>query len=87
MLLLYLDYLFLTGTDGLISNTKRKLDVDFEMKDFGYDALISRYGGVAEYEWNIPWTREVCNRDPKEVWDDGLQDYGHTNGIEHESIK
>ena len=33
---------------------------------------------MAEYRWNLPWTREVCNRDPKEVWDDGLQGYGHT---------
>ena len=33
---------------------------------------------MAEYGWNLPWIREVCSRDPKEVWDDGLQDYGHT---------
>ena len=33
---------------------------------------FSRHGGVAEYGWNIPWTREVCSRDPEEVWDDGL---------------
>ena len=31
------------------------------------DALFSRYGGVAECIWNLPWTREVCSRDPKEV--------------------
>ena len=24
------------------------------------------------------WTKEVCSRDPEEVWDDGLQGYGHT---------
>ena len=24
------------------------------------------------------WTREVCNRDPEEVQDDGLQDHDHT---------
>ena len=35
MLLLYVDDLFVTGTDGLIADTKRKLDVDFEMKDLG----------------------------------------------------
>ena len=32
------------------------------------------------------WTREVCSRDPKEVWDYGLQGYGHTYGIKLESI-
>ena len=50
------------------------------------DALF-RYGGVAEYRWNPPWTREVCSRDPEEVWDDGMQDYGHTYGIKPESIE
>ena len=35
MLLLYVDCLFVTGMDGLISNTKRKLDVEFEMKHLG----------------------------------------------------
>ena len=25
---------------------------------------------MAEYRWNLPWTREVYSRDPKEVWDD-----------------
>ena len=49
------------------------------------DALLSRHGGVAEYRWNLPWTKEVCSRDPEEVQDDGLHD--HTYGIEHESIK
>ena len=51
------------------------------------DALFSRYGGVAECEWNIPRTREVCSRDPEEVQDDGLQGHGHTNGIELEAIE
>ena len=37
------------------------------------DALFSRHGGVAKCGWNIPQTREVCSRDPEEVWDDGLQ--------------
>ena len=49
------------------------------------DALCSRYGGVAEYRWNLPWTREVCSRDPEEVQDDGLHD--HTYGIEPEAIE
>ena len=31
------------------------------------------------------WTREVCNRDPEQVQDDGLHD--HTYGIEPEAIE
>ena len=33
ILLLYVDDLFVTGEDGLITDTKRKLVVEFEMKD------------------------------------------------------
>ena len=42
---------------------------------------------MAECRWNISWTKEVYNRDPKEVWDDGLQIHGHTYGIEPEAIE
>ena len=49
------------------------------------DALFSRYGGVAECKWNLPWIREVCSRDPKEVQDYGLHD--HTYGIGPEAIE
>ena len=35
MLLLYVDDLFVTSTDGLIADMKRKLDAKFEMKDLG----------------------------------------------------
>ena len=51
------------------------------------DTLFSRYGGVAEYRWNISWTREVCSRDPEEVLDDELQGYEDTDGIEPEAIE
>ena len=33
ILLLYVDDLFVTGMDGLIVDTKRKLSTEFEMKD------------------------------------------------------
>ena len=35
MLLVYVDDIFVTGTDGLIADTKRKLATEFEMKDLG----------------------------------------------------
>ena len=35
ILLLYVDDLLVIGEDGLIANKKRKLIVEFEMKDFG----------------------------------------------------
>ena len=35
ILLLYVDYLFLTGKEKLILDSKRKLVVEFEMKDLG----------------------------------------------------
>ena len=34
ILLLYVDDLFVTGEDGLITDTKRNLDIEFELKDF-----------------------------------------------------
>ena len=35
MLLLYVYDLFVTGMDGLIADMKRKLAIEFEMKDLG----------------------------------------------------
>ena len=35
MLLLYVDDLFVTSMDGLIADMKRKLSVEFKMKDLG----------------------------------------------------
>ena len=86
MLLLYVDDLFVTGMDGLIADTKRNLATEFEMKDLGMKHYFLDMG-VAECRWNLPSTWEVCNRDPKEVWDDGIQEYGHTYGIKPEAIE
>ena len=32
-------------------------------------------------------TSEIYSRDLEEVWDDGMQGYGHTYGIEPEAIE
>ena len=85
LLLLYVYDLFATGLDVLISHTKRNLAAKFE--GIGYDALFYKHGGVVECRWNLPWTREVCCRDPEEIWDDGLQGISHTYGIKTEAIK
>ena len=85
ILLLFVDDLFVTGMDGLIADTKRKLAAEFKMKNLGMVHYF--HGGVAECGWNIPWTREVCSRDPEEVRDDGLQGHDHTYGSEHEAIE
>ena len=52
-----------------------------------YDARIYRHAGVVEFRRNLLGTREVCSRDPEEVWDDGLQDHDHTYGIKTEAIE
>ena len=69
----------------LIKFARRRLDAEFEIKDLGM--VLSRHGGVAECEWNLPWTRKVCSGNPEEVRDDGLQNLGHTYGIEPEAIE
>ena len=75
--------------------TKSKVDFNLCFKVEGrrpvmlllcFDALFYRHGSVVECGWNLPRTREVYSRDPEEVWDDGLQGYDHTYGIEPEAI-
>ena len=69
----------------LIKVERRILAADFEINELGM--VLSRHGGVAECEWNLPWTRELCSRDPKEIRDDVLQGHDHTYGIEPEAIE
>ena len=57
------------------------------MKGLGYDALLSRHGGVEKCGWNLLGKREVCSRDPEEVRDDGLQGHDHTYSIEPVAIE
>ena len=86
MLLLYVDDRFVIGMDGLIPDMKRKIAVEFEMKDLG---MMHYFLGMEVWQSTdgIFHGQEVCNRDPEEVWDDGLQDYGHTYGIKPEAIE
>ena len=37
--------------------------------------------------WNLPRIREVCSRDTKEVWDDGMQGHEYTYGIKPKVIE
>ena len=87
MLLLYVDDLFVTGMDGLITNTKRNLATEFEMKDLG---MMHYFLGMEEWQnadgislGQGKYAIEIL----KEVWDDGIQGHDHTYGIEHEAIE
>ena len=77
MLLLYVDDLFLTEV------ARRRLAAEFEMKDLG----MMHYFISMEAWQNIPRTRELCNRDPEEVQDDGMEGHEHTYGIEPEATE
>ena len=85
ILLLYVDDLFVTGKEELFTVEIRILDVEFEMKELG---MMHYFLGMeAKCRWNSPWIREVCNGEPEEVQDYGLQGHGHTYGIELEAIE
>ena len=86
MLLLYVDDLFVTGMDGLIADMKRKLFAEFKMKDLG---MMHYFLGMEVWQNADGISLEqgkYAVRDPKEVWDDALQYYGDTYGIELEAI-
>ena len=63
ILLLYVDDLFLTSEDELIVDAKRRLATKFRDIRLRDDALLLRHGCVAECEWDLPWSREVCSGD------------------------
>ena len=66
ILVLYVDDLFLIGSEKLIEDCKRDLVVEFEMKNLG---LMHYFLGleVAEGWEDFPWTREICCGDPEVV--------------------
>ena len=41
---------------------------------------------MVECRWNLPRVREIYDRDPEEIRDDGLQGNDHTYGIKLEAI-
>ena len=53
---LYVDDLFLTGTDPLIHQCKRELTAEFKMKDLG---RMSRPKGLAETYRDFPFSRKI----------------------------
>ena len=75
------------GKEELIEVARRTLAVEFEMKDLGMMHYFLGMEVWRNVDWNLHRIREVYSRDPKEVWDDGLQGYGHTYGIEPEAIE
>jgi hypothetical protein len=63
ILLLYVDDLFLAGSERLITECKRDLALEYEMKDlrlmhYFLELLLSGVRGVAARWSYIPWTRE-----------------------------
>ena len=78
LLLLYVNDLFLIVKEELIKDARRRLAAEFKMKDLGMMHYVLRMEVC---------TRELCSRDPEEVWDDGLQGHDHTYGIEPEAVE
>ena len=76
-----------TGIGELISDMKRKLVVELKMKELG---MMHYFLGMEVWhnaDGIFLEKREVCSRDPEEVWDDGLQGHNHTYGIDPEAIE
>jgi hypothetical protein len=80
ILVLYVDDLFLTGSEKLIAECKRDLASEYEMKDLGLMHYFVGVRGVAERWIDFLGTGKVCSGGPEEVWDAGLQAYVDTNG-------
>ena len=86
MILLYVDDLFLTGKQELIKVARRRLAVEFEMKDLvmGITFQAWRCGRI---QMESPWTSELCSGYPEEVQDDGLQGHDKTYVIKPKAIE
>ena len=72
ILLLYVDDLFLIGDEELITDSKRKLAAEFEMKDLG---PMHYFLGLEVWQNSdeiILSQGEVCYGDTETIWYDGL---------------
>ena len=81
MLLLYVDDLFVTGMDGFIADTKRKISTEFEMKDLG---MVHYFLGMEVWQ-SADGVFLGQGKYTIFLWDDGLQSNSHTHGIELEA--
>ena len=61
ILLLYVDDLFLTGNKKQITDCKKKLAEEFEMKIYWIDALFPQVGSVEDPRRNIYRPGKVCS--------------------------
>ena len=87
ILILYVDDLLLTREDKPINECKKKLIAKFEMKDLG----MMHYFLALEV-WQYPDEiflnkRKICGRDPKEIWDNGLQGYDYSDDNKFEALE
>ena len=87
ILLLYVDDLFVTGMNGLIADMKRKLVVEFKMKDLG---MMHYFLGMEVWQnadgISLGQTKYIVEI----LTMFGMMDckyHGHTYGIKHEFIE
>ena len=66
ILLLYVDDLFLTGNEKQITDCKKKLAEEFEMKRYQIGALFPQDGNMEELRRNIFEPGKVCCGNIKE---------------------
>ena len=87
ILLLYVDDLYVTSMDGLIADTKRKLAIEFEMKNLGMVHYVLGMEVWHNADGISLGQGKYAVEIPEEVWDDGLQGHDHTYGIKPEAFK
>ena len=85
--LLYVDDLFVTGVDGLIDDTKKKLASEFKMKDLGMMHYFLSMEVWQNVDGILVGKGKYVVTDIEEVWDDGLEGHDHTDGIKPEAIE
>jgi hypothetical protein len=86
ILVLYVDDLFLTGSEMLIAECKRDLASEYEMKDLG---LMHYFLGLKVWQRDGQnfWIGEVCGGDPKEIQNVGPHAYIYAHGDQLEEAR